>query len=150
PAPPDQTGLPIGRVSRLRDGRAGKFGWKGQTATLSEFVQAACANELGLGNRNHPQPAPLRQPNYKPAGLDLSQEQCNQITAFVASLDRPTQQLPADATGKADAMAGRKLFDSIGCAVCHVPNLGGLEGIYSDLLLHRMEVQMAGGGAYNE
>jgi hypothetical protein len=52
----------------LCPGRIGKFGWKGQTATLSEFVQAACANELGLGNPNHPQPAPLRQPNYKAAG----------------------------------------------------------------------------------
>src|SRR5262249_14840396 len=36
---------PVGRVHRLPNGRVGRFGWKAQTARLSEFVQAACANE---------------------------------------------------------------------------------------------------------
>ena len=30
-----------GRVSRLKDGRIGRFGWKAQTATLEEFVLSA-------------------------------------------------------------------------------------------------------------
>ena len=33
---------------------------------------------------------------------------------------------------------GKKLFADIGCANCHTPSLGSADGIYSDLLLHRM------------
>jgi CxxC motif-containing protein (DUF1111 family) len=149
-APTGKDDLPVGRASRLPDGRIGKFGWKAQTATLSEFVQAACANELGLGNPNQPQPKPLSNPAYEPRGLDLTQAQCDQITAFVASLDAPTERVPSDVQGQTEAMLGKKLFSTIGCADCHTPNLGSVEGIYSDLLLHRMGVEMVGSGAYYE
>jgi CxxC motif-containing protein (DUF1111 family) len=149
-APTGKDDLPVGRASRLPDGRIGKFGWKAQTATLSEFVQAACANELGLGNPNQPQPRPLSNPAYEPRGLDLTQEQCDQITAFVASLDAPTERVPSDIQGQTEAALGKKLFSTIGCAECHTPNLGSIEGIYSDLLLHRMGVEMVGSGAYYE
>ena len=43
-APADGEELPVGRAPRLASGRIGRFGWKGQTASLSDFVQAACAN----------------------------------------------------------------------------------------------------------
>jgi CxxC motif-containing protein (DUF1111 family) len=135
----------VGRVSRLPDGRIGKFGWKGQTASLSEFVQAACANELGLDNPNHPQPRSLHKPDYTPPGLDLTQQQCDQLTAFVASLDRPKERVSADFI---PAVEGKLLFGKIGCADCHVPNLGGIDGIYSDLLLHRMSPELVGAAGY--
>jgi CxxC motif-containing protein (DUF1111 family) len=144
----DQGEVPIGRVSRLPGGRIGKFGWKAQTAALSDFVQAACANELGLGNPGHPQPVPLKKPDYKAPGLDLTQEQCDQITAYVASLPAPRERLPESFQGLADAPAGRELFTTIGCADCHKPNLGNIQGIYSDLLLHRMGSEMSGGVGY--
>jgi len=145
----DKGELPVGRVSRLADGRIGKFGWKGQTATLSDFVQAACANELGLGNPNHPQPRSLHQPDYVAAGLDLTQQQCDQLTAYVASLDRPREREPVDfLLGQSDAAAGKVLFVKIGCADCHAPRLGDIEGIYSDLLLHGMSDGMGGGAGY--
>jgi CxxC motif-containing protein (DUF1111 family) len=149
-APTGKDELPVGRASRMPDGRIGKFGWKAQTATLSDFVQAACANELGLGNPNMPQPSPLGKAGYKPRGLDLTQEQCDQITAFVASLDQPTETMPYGIKEQAEAAEGKKLFNNIGCADCHTPNLGSIEGIYSDLLLHRMSTEMVGAGAYYE
>jgi CxxC motif-containing protein (DUF1111 family) len=149
-APTKKDELPVGRVSRMPDGRIGKFGWKAQTATLADFVQAACANELGLGNPNIPQPTPLGKPDYKPRGLDLTQQQCDEITAFVASLDQPTEVMPPDLKDQEIAAAGKKLFTTIGCADCHTPNLGSIEGIYSDLLLHRMGTEMVGAGAYYE
>jgi CxxC motif-containing protein (DUF1111 family) len=149
-APTGKDEFPVGRVSRLPDGRVGKFGWKAQTATLSDFVQAACANELGLGNPNQPQPRPLSKPDYTPRGLDLTQEQCDQISAFVASLPQPVEREPCDAKGCENAVAGKKLFSTIGCADCHTPNVGSVEGIYSDLLLHRMGAEMVGAGAYYE
>ena len=45
-----QSGFPEiqGRACRLKDGRIGRFGWKGQMASLDDFVLNACAVELGL------------------------------------------------------------------------------------------------------
>jgi CxxC motif-containing protein (DUF1111 family) len=139
-----------GRALRLSDGRIGKFGWKAQTASLSEFVRAACANELGLGNPDNPQPTPLAKPDYVAPGLDLTAEQCDQITAFVASLPRPVQKLPADRPAQAQVDTGERLFSEIGCAYCHKPDLGPVQRFYSDLLLHRMGLQLASsGGSYS-
>jgi CxxC motif-containing protein (DUF1111 family) len=149
-APPDGEEAPVGRALRLASGRVGRFGWKGQTATLGDFVQAACANELGLGNPDHEQPRPLGKGDYQSPGLDLTLQQCEQLTAFVASLPRPVER-PPDSPGERNAAAtGKQLFTTIGCADCHTPNLGSVEGIYSDLLLHRMGEELVGGGSYGE
>src|SRR5207247_1863469 len=113
-----------------------RFGWKAQTASMSDFVRAACANELGLGNPGQAQPKPLSNQSYQPPGLDLTAEQCDQITAFVASLSRPVEKTPQDPKEKENVVAGKKIFNSIGCASCHTPDLGGVSGLYSDLLLH--------------
>ena len=58
-----------GRVARLIDGRVGKFGWKGEFATLTDFVKAACANELGLSN-------PGRPPTLATRPSDLGRSRC--------------------------------------------------------------------------
>jgi CxxC motif-containing protein (DUF1111 family) len=141
---------PVGRSLRLPDGRVGRFGWKGQTASLSDFVQAACANELGLGNPGQAQPVSLAKADYQPPGLDLTLEQCEQITSFCASLDRPVEIVPADELQRARVETGKELFHSIGCADCHTPDLGDVDGLYSDLLLHRMGRELRGGGGYDD
>jgi CxxC motif-containing protein (DUF1111 family) len=141
--------VPVGRALRLADGRIGRFGWKAQAASLADFVQAACANELGLGNPGQAQPSPLGRPTYQSPALDLTAEQCTQLTAFIASLARPAERLPEGA-GAEEAQRGKRLFQAIGCADCHTPNVGSVDGIYSDLLLHRMGAPLVGGGSYNE
>jgi CxxC motif-containing protein (DUF1111 family) len=98
-----------------------------------------------LSNPGHPQPTPLGKPSYQQVGMDLTLDQCNQITAFVASLPRPKE---ADAG--AAAHEGKKVFANIGCANCHTPDLGSVDGIYSDLLLHRMGQTLQGGGSYGQ
>jgi len=140
--------IPVGRALHLPGGRIGKFGWKSQNASLLEFVQAACANELGLGNPGAPQPKPMTAANFVTRGHDLSNEQCEQITAFVAMLKRPIEILPQDEHGQQQAEHGRQLFTKVGCAECHVPTLSNVQGIYSDLLLHRMGAELIGGGGY--
>jgi CxxC motif-containing protein (DUF1111 family) len=140
---------PVGRVFRAADGRVGRFGWKAQAPSLSEFVEAACANELGLSNPNHPQPTPLGKPGYVSNRLDLTQEQCDQITSFVASLPRPIERI-ANGVKQDDVQAGKRLFTTTGCADCHTPSLGSVDGLYSDLLLHRMGQELQGGGSYND
>jgi CxxC motif-containing protein (DUF1111 family) len=149
-APAKVENAPVGRALRLADGRVGRFGWKAQTASLADFVQAACANELGLGNPGQAQPRPLSRPDYQAPGPDLTAKQCDQLTAFVASLSRPMERLPQTAAAAEEAREGKKVFQTIGCADCHTPNLGPVEGIYSDLLLHRMGAPLVGGGSYND
>jgi CxxC motif-containing protein (DUF1111 family) len=142
--------VPVGRALILPDGRVGRFGWKAQMASLSDFVRAACANELGLSNPSQAQPTPLYAKAAMPSrGYDLTEEQCDQLTAFCASLARPVERLPKGVSTE-QAAAGRVLFTTVGCAECHTPNLGSVDGLYSDLLLHRMGSDLAGGGYYGD
>ena len=45
--------------------------------------------------------------------------------------------------------SGEETFKSIGCAQCHLPKLGGIDGIYSDLLLHDMSPRLGDSDAYS-
>jgi CxxC motif-containing protein (DUF1111 family) len=138
-----------GRYRVLPDGRIGKFGWKGQFATLEEFVAAACANELGLGTPHMPQAKPRVELPYPDMPADLDRDQFRSLVAFVDTLPRPDEILPSDAEGQAEVAQGRLLFDQVGCAICHVPDLGGVTGLYSDLLLHRL-VDRNGRSSYGD
>lgn len=149
-APADGEDRPAGRALRLADGRIGRFGWKAQSASLSDFVRAACAGELGLGNPGRDQPAPLGQPDHRPPGLDLTALQCDQMTAFIAALPQPVERVRADAGTRREVREGKHHFQAIGCADCHVPQLGSVAGLYSDLLLHRMGRELEGSGSYNQ
>ncbi len=134
-----------GRVSRVRGGRLGKFGWKGQTASLEDFVMAACANELGLEVRGHHQASLVTAKNFDPKArnLDLSDEDCARMIRFVANLPAPIVR----PVGPADW--GAEVFAAIGCATCHSPSMGDVHGIYSDLLLHDLGDRFrAFGGGY--
>ncbi len=141
--------VPVGRALRLAGGQVGKFGWKGQSASLLDFVQAACANELGLSNPAHGQPAPLSQPGFQAVGFDLTNQQCKDMRDFIASLSRPQQRAPEAPQAQAHVEDGGRLFAKIGCADCHTPSLGSVDGLYSDLLLHRMGQDLEGQGSYH-
>ena len=130
--------VPTGRVPAPDDGRVGKFGWKGQTADLKEFVATACANELGLGTPTVPQATPLVASPGETVP-DLDKKQVRALVAFVKTLPKPVETPPADAAGRETAAHGKELFRSVGCAACHVPDLGGVKGVYSDFLLHRLD-----------
>ena len=138
-----------GRIARLADGRLGRFGWKLEFATLGEFVKAACANELGLSNPDRPQATPLGQLAYKqPATPDLTDEQCVLMTDFIRGLPAPTQVWPTETAERTRAEHGQKLFTELGCADCHVENLGPVKGMYSDNLLHDMGADLQSSTGY--
>jgi CxxC motif-containing protein (DUF1111 family) len=131
-----------GRVGRTADGKVGRFGWRGQVASLREFVLTACSMELGLDNDGHRQaPDPL-DPRKQPKGNDLTREQCDALVSFVASLEAPRQLPPANQKEAKLLDHGTKLFETTGCTACHVRNVGDVEGIYSDLLLHDMGAKL--------
>jgi CxxC motif-containing protein (DUF1111 family) len=126
----------MGKVRVLPDGRIGKFGWKAQFATLKEFVATACAVEVGLSNSYRRQDAPSQHAPDADAELDMTSRQLHSLVTFCRLLDRPTRQFPDSVEERVLAHRGEKLFTSIGCTDCHVPNLGGVDGIYSDLCLY--------------
>jgi CxxC motif-containing protein (DUF1111 family) len=127
-----------GRVPPIKITRAGRFGWRGQTERLHDFVLGACANELGLEVPGTQQPVDPLRPKYKSPGLDLTMQQCLSLTMFVASLPPPQFVPPDDAERRRIAEQGYKVFHSVGCSACHVENVGPIQGLYSDLLLHDM------------
>jgi len=131
--------VPPGRPRILPDGRIGKFGWKAQFATLEDFVASACANELGLGTPSMPQAEPLSAScTSSRAEPDLDKTQFRSLVAFVTTLPRPIEVSPTSGEERAQAELGRATFEKVGCAACHTPDLGGVSGVYSDFLLHRI------------
>ena len=137
-----------GRVARLKEGRVGRFGWKAQTETLEEFVLSAAASEVGLEVPGHHQAGDPRLPGIGAAGLDMDRDECAALVAYVRALPAPVEHVPADAKEAARIEAGGATFAAIGCAACHLPKLGDVEGIYSDLLLHDMGPKLVDTGSY--
>jgi CxxC motif-containing protein (DUF1111 family) len=135
-----------GRVSRLKDGRIGRLGWKGQTANVEDFVLNACAVEVGLEVPGHHQAMTPQAPKYRTEGLDLTSEECSALVSYVRSLPKPLERRSAADTKRLDA--GRTSFAAVGCANCHTPSVGDVQGIYSDLLLHDMGQEMGDEGSY--
>jgi len=146
----DLNGVTPGRVHVLPDGRIGKFGWKAQFATLEEFVASACANELGLGNPMMEQARPWARHASLKVNPDLDQTQFRSLVAFVDTLPRPIEVLPLDPEERERVDRGKALFHQIGCTSCHTPEMGGVAGVYSDFLLHRLTSPNDLGGSYSE
>ncbi len=136
----DFSDIPVGKVRLLPDGRVGKFGWRGQFATLEDFVAAACANEIGLGTPLTKQPKPLLSASAADVAPDLDAKQFRSLVSFVKTLPKPTEE----ATSESEH--GREVFTRVGCAACHVPDLGGVKGVYSDFLLYTLDDPTPPGG----
>ncbi len=127
-----------GRPATLKSGRYGKFGWRGNIASLLDFVDQACAAEVGLETTRKKQPLDPTTPDYRNTTTDIKDDQIIAMRDFLAALPRPTRELPVDSQRLAEVNRGEQLFASVGCSICHVPNMGPAEGIYSDILLHDM------------
>ncbi|MEW4562634.1 di-heme oxidoredictase family protein [Bremerella sp. JC770] len=116
----------------------GRFGWRGQLEDLDMFVKGACAAEVGLQVQEMKQSKDPLKPDYAIEGVDLTTQQTDQLVAFVRSLPRPEQVMPEDPNERSFVNQGAVLFDAIGCAECHVKDVGQLSGVFSDFLLHDM------------
>ncbi len=150
----------LGKVSQVQDvatGRTmiGRFGWKAQIATLLTFSAEAYVNEMGITNRLFPvENAPngnaqlLSEYDTVADPEDTLDAQgrgdIDRIAEFMQWLGAPPR-LPLTP----NSIAGRGLFQSTGCANCHVPVMRTGQNrsaslrnkevwLYSDLLLHDM------------
>jgi CxxC motif-containing protein (DUF1111 family) len=105
--------------------RVARFGWKNQHASLVSFSADAYLNEMGITS-------PLQPFENTSNGLVLNafdnvpdpEDDGDDVEAF-ATFMRATKAPPRDAARAAtpEAQAGSALFDSIGCATCHVRNI---------------------------
>lgn len=120
-----------GRVSGL-------FGWRGNVPNLLDFCEQACANEIGLSTQRNVQPVDPTNPQYMNPHADISNPMILAMTSFVAALPAPERVMPMDEAAQATVQRGQQMFAQVGCAICHVPDVGPAKGIYSDLLLHDM------------
>ncbi len=131
-----------GRPSTLVDGRYGKFGWRANIASLIDFNDQACAAEIGLETKRRKQPIDPLYPNYKNTSIDITDTQIRTLTHFVRALPAPIRDVSLDSDEREQRARGEKKFSSIGCSICHQPNLENAIGIYSDLLLHDMGYEL--------
>ena len=129
----------------------GRFGVKARLATLDDVVADALQGDLGLTSAIRP--AELHNPDGLTddllPGVDLPDAQLAALVSYTRLLDVPRRPAP-DPRGAA-------LFDSVGCAVCHVPSLrtrvdwptpqlAGIDApVFTDLLLHDMGAELADG-----
>lgn len=136
----------------------GRFGWKAQQATLLAFSADAYVNEMGVTNRFFPtENAPNGRADVL-AAYDTIADPEDSIDPATGKADidhsadfmrflAPLRPLPLSDS----ANAGKTVFQSTGCAVCHTPRMfTGTNDIpalnqkavdlYSDLLLHEMGI----------
>ncbi len=135
--------------------RVGRFGWKGQHATLLAFAGDAYLNEMGITNRffpfeNAPNGDQVRLAHYDAVTdpEDTVDPQTGR-SDIDAAADFMRLLAPPPARPVAAGSPGAALFNTIGCSGCHTPSMrtghnqvAALDrkpvNLYSDLLLHDM------------
>ena len=101
--------------------RVGRFGWKNQHASLLSFAGDAYVNEMGITNPLFPtentsngNPIDI----YDPIPGIESLEDTDAFALFMRSSKAPPR---GDVT--AAALDGERLFNAVGCNICHVQTL---------------------------
>ncbi|HEX2686267.1 MAG TPA: di-heme oxidoredictase family protein [Kofleriaceae bacterium] len=106
--------------------RVGRFGWKNQQASLLSFSADAYVNEMGITSSLQPTE---NTSNGKSVAAfdtvadpeDTSDVDIKAFTRFMRSLKVPPRDTTLAAT--TSATNGSSLFNSSGCAVCHVRSI---------------------------
>jgi len=110
--------------------RVGRFGWKDQLASLLSFSSDAYLNEMGISNRLPPDNVDFTtvcKTTVDPEDHDVGPpfpagfQDIDAFALFMRSLKAPSRDNALAAT--ADAQAGQQIFNSIGCAICHLPSI---------------------------
>ena len=105
--------------------RIGRFGWKNQHASLVSFSADAYLNEMGITsplqpfeNTSNGDPIlaydTVADPEDDGADVEI-------FARFMRATKAPGRNESLAATP--DAQAGARLFESIGCAICHIPSI---------------------------
>ena len=144
------------------DGTVARFGWKAQNKSLLLFAGEAYNVEMGITNELFQterdetgtcQYATVPNDTTNLAAGTLSG--IEQFAIFMRFLAPPTPS--TDTPGGSPSIGrGSRLFDSVGCALCHTPSMqtdnaavaalrNKAVNLYSDLLTHNMGTGLADG-----
>src|SRR5579863_9266989 len=155
--------LKIGGVFNTsgNDGTITRFGWKAQNKSLLIFASEAYNVEQGVSNENFPNErsavkgcvfnaSPEDSTNFTTSGgstTGTASQMSSDIVNFAifARLSAP----PTSAKATTATAAGETVFNNVGCALCHTPNLTTGRSIFtgmsqftfqpfSDFALHHM------------
>jgi CxxC motif-containing protein (DUF1111 family) len=160
------------------DGTISRFGWKAQNKSLMIFAGEAYNVEMGISNELFTQDRPLPGEDQLGSGLpgnclnlagtgypeDITHSDgtnASTVTSdvglfnvFMQFLDQPTPSTLFPG-GAASIANGRRLFSTIGCALCHTPMLttqaskltlglsNATANLFSDIEIHHMGVGLA-------
>jgi CxxC motif-containing protein (DUF1111 family) len=152
----------LGKASQVQDAATGRnmigrFGWKAQIATLLTFSGEAYVNEMGITNRLFPvENAPNGDAQLLSQYDTVADPEDTQDARGRGDIDRLAEFMqwlgaPPRLPLTPSAIVGRNVFQTTGCAICHVPvmrtgpnrsaSLRNKEvWLFSDLLLHDMGV----------
>jgi CxxC motif-containing protein (DUF1111 family) len=102
--------------------RIGRFGWKGQQASLVSFAADAYLNEMGITSPLQPNENSSNGNDVPDDGiLDDEGVDVELFALFMRSLKAPPRN--ADLANTPDALAGSTLFNQVGCNVCHTRSM---------------------------
>ena len=110
---------PLGKRSDVRI--LGRFGWKAQHSSVVDATADALRNELGIPNRLFPLESGDMAPKQSSAHQDLVHDELDSLVEFIRNSD-PVAPDPERESAEW-SQAGSKIFDQIGCSVCHVRTL---------------------------
>jgi CxxC motif-containing protein (DUF1111 family) len=164
-----------GRPNRSgNNGTITRFGWKAQNMSITMFAGEAYSVEMGISNELFPiateedpacQGPDKAEPNdVTRMGTDDKNNQAFKNPVHILAdwmqfqlLMRFTDGPKPDPSPSASAVRGQTVFNNIGCALCHTPqmqtaptmNSAVLQNrpvrLFSDLMLHRMGSGLADG-----
>jgi CxxC motif-containing protein (DUF1111 family) len=102
--------------------RVGRFGWKGQQASLVSFAADAYLNEMGITSPLQPNENTSNGNEVPDDGIvDDEGADVELFALFMRSLKVPPRY--AELATTADAIAGSALFNQVGCNVCHTRSM---------------------------
>jgi CxxC motif-containing protein (DUF1111 family) len=102
--------------------RGGRFGWKNQNASLISFSADAYLNEMGITSPLLPTENTSNGNSIAAFDTVADPEDDGEDVEVFARFMRATKA-PSRGAINADVNAGSNLFNSIGCATCHVRNI---------------------------
>ncbi len=149
------------------DGTITRFGWKAQNKSITIFAGEAYNVEMGITNEAFPtatEEDPGCQGPNKPEPNDVIRTDASEVKN--QAFDNPLHLLPdwlqfqvmmrftdgptPDPNPSASAQNGRDLFEKVGCALCHTPQMQTAPvmnspvlqnrpvNLFSDLMVHHM------------
>lgn len=126
----------------------GRFGWKANTASIMEQCAAAMVNDMGLTNPIFPTDPSRGQSNgdnEDHTTTSITQSELDVVAFYCQTLGVPARRRIMNP----EVQRGEELFNTIGCALCHIPTMKtGKSEIaalseqtihaFTDMLLHDM------------